>query len=323
MGVMKMYVIDGHCDAISKLMLHPESDFYNENDLDVTLPRLVQGKVKLQSFAIYIPQSKQPAQFDSLLEAIDIFNRKILSHAQMELIQYKEDLGILTEDQKIGALLTLEGADAIQGNWMYLRILFQLGVRAIGITWNYSNWAADGVGEPRRAGLTLKGKQFVKECEKLGILMDVSHLSEQGFWDLVDIAEKPFYASHSNAYSVCPHPRNLTDKQIQAIIDTDGAIGLTFVPYFVSRNQHVYMTDLLRHIEWVCSLGGARHLSFGSDFDGIDQWVDGLQHPGHYHHLKEELLKHYKEIDVVGWLSQNWLRFFNRNLPNRNVTQSF
>lgn len=311
-----MFIIDGHCDAISKLLKNQHADFYDSTVLDVTLPRLQASNVKLQCFAIYIPSSNDftASGFQSILMSVDLYERRILTDPHMTPIHNQSDMASLLTGSKIGALLTLEGVDGLAGNLLYLRILHRLGLRAIGLTWNHANWAADGVGEPRGGGLTLLGKQLVKECEKLGILIDVSHLSEAGFWDVAAIANTPFYASHSNVYDICQHPRNLKKDQIIEIIRVGGCIGLTFVPHFVSMNKPVVIVDLLKHIDYICECGGAEHLTFGSDFDGMDEWIEGLEHPGHYLNLQNILLRHYNETDVENWLYKNWYRYLYNNI---------
>src|SRR5690606_34269437 len=127
--------------------------------------------------------------------------------------------------------------------------------------------------EPRGGGLTARGRELVAECNRLGIALDVSHLSERGFWELMERTQDAPIASHSNAKALCSHPRNLTDEQIHAIIKTGGRIGITFVPYFLRAGGGAAIDDVLRHLEHICSLGGAGHVAFGSDFDGIDQWT--------------------------------------------------
>jgi membrane dipeptidase len=313
-----MFVMDGHCDAISKLLNNPQADFNNSAFMDVTLSRLQDGCVKLQSFAIFIANlgiGDQPLpDFQQILMSIDLYERHIVANPHMTPIRNQSDLIQLLEGTQIGAFLTLEGVDGLNGNLLYLRMLYQLGVRSVGLTWNHANWAADGVGEPRGGGLTVMGKKLVQKCEKLGILIDVSHLSEAGFWDVAAIAQKPFYASHSNAFDICQHPRNLKNEQIDEIVRVGGRIGLTFVPYFVSTNQTVPIVDLLKHIDHICERGGSKHIIFGSDFDGIDQWIVGLEHPGQYSNLQEILLKHYKQVDVENWIFSNWYQFLFDNL---------
>lgn len=312
-----MRIVDAHCDALTKLYANPKLDFAMEDqELDISYPRLQHGGVKVQFFAIYLSDSIQQPSFEHILQMVDIFHRKIISHPGIRLIQNVKDWQEVETSEDTGAILTLEGLDAVAGNMTHLRILYHLGVRSIGLTWNYANWAADGVMEPRKGGFTRKGKLMLRELETMGIIADVSHLSPTAFWEMVEAYNKPFIASHSNAQKLCPHPRNLSDDQIKAIIQCQGQIGLTFVPYFVdSLNLTVPITALLKHIDYVCSLGGERHLGFGSDFDGIEQWIKGLRHAGQYGNLVEALCKNYREAQVEAFLFGNWRNFMLANLP--------
>ncbi|WP_338043572.1 dipeptidase [Paenibacillus hamazuiensis] len=309
-------IIDAHCDALMKMFVNRKLDFYqDEPDLDVNYERMAEAGVKVQFFALFLPEALERPGFEHLLEYIDIFYRKVQRKGMVSLIKNQSDLRTVFTKERHGAILSLEGVDVLAGNEMYARIVYQLGVRFAGITWNYANWAADGVMEPRKGGFTLRGKKFIKECNDLGIILDVSHLSVKGFWELAELSQKPFIASHSNALAVCPHPRNLNDEQIKAIIKADGTIGITFVPYFVRSEGPARITDILRHIDHVCSLGGADHLGFGSDFDGIKEWVHGLEHAGRYGNLVDELCKHYKASEIEAFLWGNWYRFLEKNLP--------
>ena len=251
-----------------------------------------------------------------------VFYERIVKSAQLQVVRSRRDLLRLSGEGRIGALLTLEGAEAIGGDWSRLRVLHRLGVRAIGPTWNHANWAADGALEPRGAGFTKAGKKLIAECEKLGILLDVSHLSEKAFWELAETAQRPFYASHSNVYELCPHPRNLKKDQLQALFQAGGLAALTFVPFFTVPEGKAKVTDLLHHIDYIGSIGGARYLAFGSDFDGIDSWIPGLEHPGKYPAFRELLLRHYSEADVEGWLHGNFRRFLAETLPAESECES-
>lgn len=311
-----MKLIDFHCDALYKLLLDDHLTFNNSQSdhLDVTYERLQAAGTMLQTFAIYIPPNMN-GRIEPVLESIDLFHQQVLACEHMRWIQSAADLDACIADGKIGALLSLEGVDALQGRLSLLRILFRLGVRAAGLTWNGANWAADGVMEPRGGGLTAAGREFVMECNRLGILLDVSHLSERGFWELADMAVKPLIASHSNARAICDHPRNLTDDQIRGIIAMDGRIGVTYVPWFVSNKEVVTIDDLLLHIDHICGLGGQSHLMLGSDFDGIDSYIERLKHPGQVAALREELLKRYTEKETDNFLFGNALRYLKNQLP--------
>lgn len=311
-----MDIFDAHCDTLSKLYGDSRLDFYKEEEqLDVNYPRLQHAGVKLQFFAIYLSESISPVSFDHILQFIDIFHKKIVHRPNMLFVKDVNDLHKVMLGGPIGAVLSLEGADAIAGNISYVRVLFELGVRFIGITWNYANWAADGVMEPRRGGLTIKGKQFIKEMDKVGMIKDVSHLSVKGFWELAELSARPFIASHSNAWELCAHPRNLSKDQIKTIIQCSGRIGLTFVPYFIHNQSPVRINQLLTHLDHICSLGGERHVGFGSDFDGIEHWIENLENAGKYDNMINELCKRYKEDQVKRFLSENWKEFLYENLP--------
>lgn len=310
-----MAIIDAHCDVLSKLLVHPELDFARgQEGLDVTLKRMQKSGIRVQNFAVYLPE-RWSAEFRYVLESIDLFHERVLSLPQMRFIRTPSDLRLAMDGDRIGALLSLEGVDSLQGNLTYLRILYHLGVRIVGVTWNRANWAADGVLEPRKGGFTAAGMDLIKECNRLGMIMDVSHLSEKAFWELLESSRKPVIASHSNASAISPRLRNLTDAQIRSLIQAGGVMGITFVPPFVSEEQPVPIDRILRHIDHVCALGGRFHIGFGSDFDGIKEWIVGLEHAGRYDQLVNLLLRHYREEDVELFLHGNWFRYFMKQLP--------
>lgn len=304
---------DLHCDVLSKLITDSSLRFEDDDRLDVNAKRLHSGQIQLQGFAIFIPDSWKGRPFDAVLASIDAFQRDIASREDVLVIQSKADLQQLLQpnERRIGALLTLEGAEGLEGNFMYLQIAHKLGVRALGITWNHANWAADGVGEPRGGGFSEAGKKLIAACNSLRMALDVSHLSVKGFWELMELSEQPPFASHANAQAICRHRRNLSDEQIRALISRDGRIGITFVPYFLRDDgRQASVDDVLRHLEHICELGGVRHVGFGSDFDGIDEWTLGLETPQGYDLLENELLKRYTPDQVDGFMRRNWLSYF-------------
>ncbi|WP_245237438.1 dipeptidase [Paenibacillus ihuae] len=310
-------VADFHCDVLSKLQASPQISFKNDGRLDVTMERLAAGNVGLQVFAIYLSEARGRPSFESVLGQLDLFREKIIGSEQLQWLRWKEEAVEATAAATAGGVLSLEGVDGLEGNLFYAQLCFELGVRLFGITWNYANWAADGVLEARNGGFTEKGRQLIEWCNKSGMLLDVSHLAPAGFWELTERSKRPFIASHSNAAAICGHPRNLSDEQIKALIAMDGRMGLTFVPWFVRDGGGAKRDDVRRHIEHICGLGGTKQLMFGSDFDGIDAWVEGLEHPGKYAEFAELLLKYYPEDEVRGWLYDNAMRFLSEHLPPR------
>ncbi|WP_019640235.1 dipeptidase [Paenibacillus fonticola] len=316
---MKLKVVDFHCDALSKMQLNPGMDFNTDDKLDVTAERMERGNVMLQCFAIFVPKRLGSPNMGHILDQIDIYKTNVVPSG-IHPLRFAEDLEWWERMDAKGGLLSLEGADGLESNLHYLRICFDLGVRFLGLTWNNANWAADGIMEARGGGLTSKGGELVHLCHQLGMILDVSHLSHQGFWDLAELAEaagRPFIASHSNAYRICPHVRNLHDEQITAMIRMNGRIGVTFVPWFVHNSNIVSSKQLLPHIEHICSLGGENHIMFGSDFDGIEYHLSDFSHCGQYSEWAETLLKHYPEQLVRGWLYGNAVEFLRAWLPKK------
>lgn len=311
-----MKVVDFHCDVLSKLWENHEASFAEGPGLDVTLATMDQGDVAMQVFAVFLSERYGRPHFERVLAQIDIFRARLVESGDLAWLKWREQVKDIRDGSKRWGMLSLEGLDGLEGNLFYVRLCYELGVRFMGLTWNHANWAADGVMEKRGGGLTDKGREFVGICNELGMMLDVSHLSPAGFWELAELTERPLIASHSNARAVCPHPRNLSDEQIRALIAMDGLIGVTFVPWFVSSGtQTVRADDLLPHIERICNLGGEKHLMFGSDFDGIDHWIEGLESPAKFQEWANTLMKHYPETMVQGWMSGNALDFLEKHLP--------
>jgi membrane dipeptidase len=311
-----MKIFDAHCDALGKMWENPELDFYQgDKQLHVSFPELVKGNVDIQVLACFVPTHvPYGRRYHSVLEMIDIFYKKVASE-QFRLIESRADLNECVLKGHKGAILFVEGAHALEESLVQLRTWYRLGVRGMTLTWNHGNAVADGSGEPDPGGLTAFGRQVVEEMNRLGMVIDVSHLADPGFWDTLELSKAPVIASHSNTRHLCDHPRNLTDEQIKALIARDGVMGLTFVDFFtVQEKRTVWIDDLLRHLDHVCALGGVDHVAFGSDFDGIIETFGDLRFAGDYSHLVEALLKRYKEAEVMKFMQGNWLRVFGNVL---------
>ncbi|MHA2854717.1 dipeptidase [Paenibacillus lautus] len=318
-----MRTVDFHCDALSKMWEDPKASFVDGPHLDVTLQRLEQGDLALQVFAVFLSEKFGRPSFERVLAQLEVYRSRIVNAGHLKPLLWREQVREMRQRKtERHGVLSLEGVDGLEGNLYYVQLLFDMGVRLMGVTWNYANWAADGVLEQRNGGFTERGRQLIEQCHRTGIILDVSHLSQAGFWELAELTQRPVIASHSNAYSICPHPRNLSDEQIRALIALNGMIGITFVPWFIrSGVERVKPEDVLPHIEKICELGGEKRIMFGSDFDGIDQWIEGLEHPGRYPDFQELLLKFYSESMVKGWMSDNPLRFLEQHLPSSPVQE--
>jgi membrane dipeptidase len=303
-----MKIIDLHCDALMKLAdAKGKLRFSEAPELDTNKIRLQKGEVMVQCFAIFIhPNMKAEQKFQAALDQIDYFYNEVLAkNPEMKQIKDWKDFDILKEGE-IGAMLTLEGVDAIGNDIQKLSILYQLGVRSVGLTWNNANLAADGAGEPRGGGLTTFGKEIVRFNNNHRMFTDVSHLCERAFWDVMEYAHYPI-ASHSNARAICNHVRNLSDKQAEAMFSNGGIVHVVYCPPFVKENGKVTIADLIKHIDHFCSLGGVNQIGFGSDFDGIETYIINLEDASMYQNLINELLKYYSEDQVIGFAYQNFL----------------
>ncbi len=310
--VFNMKVIDTHCDALLKLQQgmrqNLKLNYQNEKTIETNVNRLKKGNVKIQFYAVFIdPDIPSDEKWQHALEQVDLFYSEIIEkHPDIKHIKSWEEASLLKE-REIGAVLTLEGADAFGNSLVKLRHLYRLGVLSIGLTWNNANLCADGVGEPRGSGLTLLGKEVVSLNNENQIWTDVSHLSVKSFWDVMELADYPF-ASHSNARAICDHPRNLADDQVKAMFNKKGLIHLVFNPPFINEQKKVAtIPDLIKHIDHLCALGGEKQIGFGSDFDGITTFVKGLENASKYPTLINELLKHYNEEQVRGFAFENFL----------------
>ncbi len=303
-----MNVIDLHCDLLMKLNdAKGTLSFNNAPELDTNYERLVKGHVKVQAFAIFIhPELDADQKFQEALNQIYYFYHEVLdNHPNMKQIKDWADIDQL-QDGEPPPPLTLEGVDAIGNDLKKLKILYELGVRSVGLTWNNANLAADGVGESRGAGLTTFGREIVQFNNAHKIFTDVSHLNEPGFWDVMEEG-KYVIASHSNARTICDHRRNLLDEQAKALFDKGSMIHVVYCPPFVKESGRASIDDLMKHIDHFCALGGVQHIGLGSDFDGIDEKVIGLENASKQAHLINELLKRFSEDEVKGFAYQNFL----------------
>lgn len=308
-----MNIIDTHCDALYKMQKAKKNSnrlkFQHAKELQTNLQRLKTGNVKLQFFAIFLnPNIPSDEMWEDALEQITIFQTDIIAiHSEIKHITKWEDIEQL-QTNEIGAILTLEGAESFGNDLNKLHKLYELGILSIGLTWNEANLCADGIGEPRGSGLTLLGKEVVRLNNEHHVLTDVSHLSERAFWDVMEHAQFPI-ASHSNSKKICNHKRNLTDDQLKILIRKKAQIQLVFYPLFVTDKRNAKIHHLIEHIDHICALGGLNNIGFGSDFDGIDSCINGLEDASRYPNLINELLKYYSEAEVRGFASENFLNF--------------
>ncbi|MDI9419580.1 MAG: membrane dipeptidase [Firmicutes bacterium] len=277
-----MYIFDAHVDTLAILAETGVCDLGTLAGAHVTLPKMQRAGIGAQIFAICVPRKYVPGMaLHIALKMVDIFWRNMDRYsAQLKPALSKKDFQLQVQGQQpIRCLLSIEGGEPLAGSLANLRILFRLGVRAMTLTWNHRNALGDGVAEGERAsGLTEFGYEVVAEMNRLGMIVDVSHLAEPSFWEVLEVSRKPVIASHSNAYALCGHRRNLTDQQIRAIADRGGVIGVNFCPRFVVENpNNCTIEQVVDHIIYLYQTGGSDAVALGSDFDGIASTPTGLE----------------------------------------------
>ncbi len=274
--------VDTHADSLGAVLAGERSlaavDVPPRGQADI--PRLQAVGVTLQFFSCWVESRYKPEQaLPRLLQYIDAFYSAVAADTRVVPVTGADSLARVesSEDPRVGAALSVEGAEALGAEPAILRVLWRLGVRLLSLTWNQRNALADGAGEdPGGGGLSRAGRAMVQEMNRLHMVVDVSHLAAQGFWDVMDVSAAAPIASHSNCRALAAHPRNLSDAQIRALAGRGGVQGITFVPSFLGgRKDRERVADhVLHHLAVV---GDDRHLGIGSDFDGVPEPVAGLE----------------------------------------------
>lgn len=267
-----MSIIDLHCDTILRIADAPEPAGLRNNGFHLDLERMRRGGVCAQFFACFVNMGTADDGLAAFLRLADRFRLELAENA--DLIAFAETVDDMDRNAANGlmsAFLSIEDGGVLGGNDYLLRTAYRLGVRLITLTWNYRNELGypNAVRQFREQGLTDAGKRTVEQMNELGMIVDVSHLSDGGFRDVAAVSTKPFVASHSNARAVQDHPRNLTDEMIRTLADAGGVMGLNFAPAFVSGGETSRLEDMVRHLSHIKNVGGSEVLAMGSDFDGI------------------------------------------------------
>jgi membrane dipeptidase len=293
-------VFDGHNDVLLRLG-GPDgggpSAFFERSDRGhLDLPRAREGGFGGGFFAVWIPSPKEPspeptprglpptldaayALRRSMADTAMLFRIEDRSDGKFRVVRTAAELQRCLDDEVMTAVLHLEGADAIDTDLDTLLVFYRAGLRSLGLVWGRPNAFAEGVAvhfqrsPDTGPGLTEAGRELVRACNNLRIMIDVSHLNERGFWDVAALTNAPLIASHSNAYALCPSTRNLTDPQLDAIAVSDGMIGLNFAVNFLredaARDARTPLEVMVRQIDYLVERVGIDRVGFGSDFDGV------------------------------------------------------
>jgi len=307
-------VFDAHCDTVQKIC-----DFGGnlvDNLYHIDLNRLNTFEGYIQIFAAFIDkQSDALSPFKRCNQLIDKYFYEI-GEAKEKVCHClnSNDINLALNKRRRAALLSIEGGEALEGKIENLNYFYKRGVRAITLTWNYSNEISGGISEINSEGLTDFGHSVVLKMNELGMLIDVSHISERGFWDVIEQTKMPIAATHSNAKKLCPHLRNLSDEQICAIIKNGGCIGINLYSEFLNGDK-CSIKNVLEHIEYILALGGENNIGLGCDFDGMSKLPEGIDGVQDIYKLFDEMRRcGYSDLLIKKIASDNFLNLCKKIL---------
>ena len=310
-----MKLIDMHCDTVYQLWKKNSTDFLDNKDLCIDIRRLREADSLVQCLALY-NDVIQPEEFDRWVAYAEFEKALIAAFPDdLEQVFCYEDIQRIRDAGKIGILMTVEDARAVDGHIERLDQMAALGARILSLTWNYETcFAYPNAKDPEKHALGLKefGREAIARLNELHVLLDVSHLSRGGTLEALSISKLPVLASHSNARALASHQRNLTDEEIRGIAETGGVIGVNFVPVFLSDDKKNTFDNIAKHAQYLANVGGDGVVAFGSDFDGCSfAETDDVTHMGAMPRLYEELKKRgLSESFLEGMFHKNLLRVF-------------
>ena len=318
-----MKFMDMHCDTISGIYLERlsgQEKHLKENEGHLDLIRMKKGGCFAQNFALFTDLAEEKSPYEFARGALHAFQKEMEENS--DLVRQASSIEELLQNERDGRMsgvLTIEEGGVCLGSTEILREFYREGARMMTLTWNYENDLAwpnridmkTGACLPEtERGLKPQGVEFVELMEELGMVVDVSHLGDAGFWDVVKVTKKPFAASHSNARAMASHTRNLTDEMIRALAERGGVMGINYCAAFLNDSQRdakdggeSFVSDMIRHIRHIRNVGGIECIGLGSDFDGIGGKLE-LGSPADLHLLEEALYREgfkEEEIEKIFW----------------------
>ncbi len=334
-----MKIFDGHNDVLLKLRSGhkaPRSFLKDENDGHLDWPRAKRSGFAGGLCAIYVDSDEKPkdelggyppldhqtALRETLGTASLLLQLERVSDGEVKICHTAKDIRTCLANDVFAAVMHTEGIEAVSENLEELYVLHAAGLRSVGPVWSRRNAFAYGVpflfpsSPDVGPGLSEAGKDLVRACNELKIMLDMAHMNEKGFWDVAAISDAPLVASHSNVHAICPHSRNVTDRQLDAIRETGGLIGINFGQRFLdphgSRDPDMPLDTLIRHIDYVVDRIGIDHIALGSDFDGTyvpHVLSDVTKLPD----LVEALHQHgYNDVELAKICHENWISVLER-----------
>lgn len=301
---------DLHCDTVTTL--YERCQNLAKNNLHIDIERLKQYKNPTQVFAIWLSKKYYDNAFNVTNELIDFFEQQIEQNIQY--IKKSTCYDHIIKDDKINAILSIEGGESIEKDLDNIYHFYKRGVRILTLCWNYENNLGYGAFTKSTEGLKPFGKDAVKIMNQINMIVDVSHLNEAGFWDLYKISKKPFIATHSNAYSICNHCRNLKDDQLKAIKEYGGIVGINLYPKFLTNKNQATEQDIFKHIDYISNIIGIDKICLGSDFDGINETPLNIEDISKYSNLFKKIEYIYGKDVLEKIAYKNFYTFCKKNL---------
>lgn len=354
-----LVVVDGHNDVIYESIFQGKDIGQRLKTGATDLPRLREGGVDVQVFAVWSDDAKwKTGAFKHANDQIDALEKMIAANTdKISLAKSSRDIDSILKTGKIAALIGVEGGNMIEESLYNLERLYARGAKYLTLTWNYNlSWASCAAMESddmdsKDKGLTEIGRTVIRKMNELGMMVDLSHSGEQTFYDVLAVSTKPILVSHSNAYELCPHFRNLKDAQLEALKSNGGVVGVNFYsgfldPAYDARLTNLYrskfgdhgtsklstwsmyeklpkelqrqadapLSKLLDHIDYLVKKVGIDHVAVGSDFDGIESSPQGLEDVSKFPLLTKALLERgYSHVDIAKIMGQNFLRILKEN----------
>lgn len=308
-----------HCDTLMHFADYGDKYHLKESALCVDLKKMKEADSIAQFFACFIYMKRFDGS-DAYTKGYE-YALNMIARGKEEFAQNAEEIALALsyqdfvknqKQEKISAFLTIEEGGIIDCKMERLEELYEQGVRLITLLWNSENC----MGYPNSddtsvmaCGLKPFGIETVERMNEMGMLIDVSHMSDGGFWDVIKHSKKPVVASHSNARAICGHRRNMSDEMIRALAETGGVSGINFYPYFLNGTNAAGIDDLVRHMVHMYHIGGEEFVAMGTDFDGFDDGVNDISHMGQmevlYHALKK---RKFNDSQIEKFWNQNAMR---------------
>lgn len=310
-----MKLVDLHCDTIDKLMEDSSSNLF-ENDYSVDIKKLISSNSLAQVFALYFDLEKYKNNpYNRFEEMLNKFMEQINQHSDyISLTKNYNDIIKNEGENKISAILSIEEGGVLNGKIENLYKVYEKGVRLITLTWNYENEIGYPHSDKNNLGLKPFGIEVVEKMNELGMIIDVSHINDCGFYEVSKISKKPFVASHSNSRSITNHSRNLTDDMIRVLGNSGGITGINFCKFFLGNKPISNIDDMISHIKHIANIGGIDVVALGTDFDGIPNGLE-IENISEIYRLEDRLSKvGFKSSEIDKIMYQNAMRVFKEIL---------